>query len=336
MPLLTEKSMTFADYMQHALYGPAGYYASGRAHSGAAGDYFTAPNVGPALGMLLNAIFKNWQKMLKINDFEVIEAGAGEGHLGSLLNEAFRYTAVERSPVRQEKLRYRNFSVVSDVVDLVSRPRSGVLFGNELLDAFPVHRVRIKNGGLEELYLDVDGKPFWKLPSTPKLQAYFDRLNISLPEDYETEVNLAMADWFRSAAQALKQGLVVLIDYGRPAHEYYAPERNNGTLRGFVGHQVVDPLLRRGDFDLTADVDFTSAALDAKAAGFTPLAFMEMGSFLLEGAALLPAQEPAPKGLKMLLHPDGMGSQFQVLVLGKNVALTPEDFPHNRLRRLGL
>ena len=125
---------------------------------------------------------------------------------------------------------------------------------------------------------------------------------IILPEDYETEVNLAMSDWLKDASRALHKGLVVLIDYGRPAHDYYAPERTRGTLRCFSGHRVIDPFKssspaatgrgsigpRQGlsgatSLDWTSDVDFTSLALDAKACGFTPLAFMEMGTFLMMG-----------------------------------------------------
>src|SRR5262249_26824236 len=148
----------------------------------------------------------------------------------------------------------------------------------------------------------------WDEPSTPQLASYLRRVDVRLPEGYETEINLAMAKWFQSAARALDQGLVVLVNYGRPAHEYYAPERSTGTLRTFQGHHVgSDFLSRPGEVDLTADVDFTSAALDAKEAGFTPLAYMQLGSFLIQAAEAL---ESIPQGIQYLIHPDGMGSAF--------------------------
>src|SRR5258708_890447 len=176
----------------------------------------------------------------------------------------------------------------------------------------------------------------WGSPSTPHLAAYLKRIRVDLPEGYETEINLAMAAWFQMVSQKLQKGLVLLIDYGRPAHQYYDPERSSGTLRAFRGHRVSgDVLTAPGLADLTADVDFTSAALDGRAAGLTPLAFMELGSFLMQGASAL--QGPPPAGLQYLIHPEGMGSAFHVLILGKGLPqLSEKDFAHNRIARLGL
>jgi SAM-dependent MidA family methyltransferase len=338
MTTVAALATTFASYMEQALYGPEGYYASGRAQSGRKGDYFTAPDTGPAFGQLLQLIFKQWQAKTGLAPFHVVEAGAGEGALARSLGGEFPYTAIERSPFRQNKLKSAGFAVRPALEDLAQNPVSGCLLGNELLDAFPVHRVRMNRGKLEEGYVTQDSglsTPHfvWSAPSTPRLAAYFQRLGIELPDGYETEVNLAMSDWFKTAAQALMQGIVLLIDYGRPGHEYYAPERDRGTLRSFRGHRVGEDFFSAPkETDLTADVDFTSAALDARDAGFMPLAFMELGSFLIEGARELTAPVP---GLKYLIHPEGMGSAFHVLILGKNISMTPADFPNNRLKRLG-
>src|SRR5690349_56599 len=107
MTLLTQKPITFAEYMEDALYGPDGYYASGRAHSGQEGDYFTAPDTGPAFGRLLAEIFRQWQERLGYSPFHLIEAGAGEGSLAKRIAQAapeFPYIAVERSAARRDKL----------------------------------------------------------------------------------------------------------------------------------------------------------------------------------------------------------------------------------------
>jgi len=402
---------TFAQYMEQVLYGPEGYYSAGLAKSGKKGDYFTAPDVGRVFGQLLAEIFKTWQTRLGAGHFSIVEVGAGEGRLAAdiLAAHRFPYVAVERSAPRREALKeLPSVDVYSDLASVP--PTNGIVFGNELIDAFPVHRVRMKNGRLEEMFVGAAprgrppsgsnesksgesesnsmtfnsdfglsnpdfGRPqgaaptfHWGFPSTPRLQSYFDRLGIALPEDYETEVNLEMADWLKEAAQVLQKGLVVLIDYGRPAHDYYAPERSRGTLRCFKGHRLVDPFagtqsselgpdFRRGDgMDWTSDVDFTSLALDARVAGFVPLAFMEMGTFLMMGihgivgAGLVPASDerpshsnpfragtrPAPTGLKYLLHPEGLGGAFHVIILGKGIDSGTWTFEHNRLRRLGL
>ena len=146
---------TFAEFMEEALYGPKGYYASGRARSGREGDYFTAPDVGPAFGRLLALIFQEWQVRFDIMPFRVVEAGAGEGALAANLRATipFPYVAVERSPIRRQILHERHFEAVESLEALAAHPVSGCLLGNELFDAFPVHRVRMTKGKLEEAYV---------------------------------------------------------------------------------------------------------------------------------------------------------------------------------------
>jgi SAM-dependent MidA family methyltransferase len=337
--LLTSERKTFAAHMDHLLYGPDGYYSSGRARSGREGDYFTAADTGPLFGQLLAKTFERWKQQTQIQPFHLIEAGPGEGALVQSIRNAlkdheqeFPYTAVERSPVRRAKLE----AMVPTVSDLESlTPRSGCLFGNELLDAFPVHRVRIRDGKLQEAYVDSAKPLLWDDPSTPALQAYLDRLAIDLPEGYETEINLAMESWFQQAARVLQSGILLIIDYGWPARDYYAPERERGTLRTFRRHRV-DAFASEESADITADVDFTSAALAGRAAGFVPLGFQELGSFLLNAAEAMDekALTRQATALQYLIHPEGMGSAFQVLVLAKGVpALT---LKNNRLQRLGL
>ncbi len=351
---------TFATFMQEALYGENGYYASGRAQSGKSGDYFTAPDVGTVFGKLLLTHFLKWRQCFPVTPFNLIEVGAGEGALAASIGQALppfnpkdfdelRYTAVEASPVRQARLAERAqdfidkgilFHVLPSLEIFKEYPVSGILFANELIDAFPVHRVRWKKGQLQEGYVDA-GKLVWDIPSTPELLAYVERLQslgLPWPEGYETEINLAMRPWLQAASTALQQGILVLIDYGWPAHTYYAPEREGGTLRTFSKHRVTnDWLARPGEQDLTADVDFTSLALDAKTVGLEPLAFMEMGSFLTQALERLGPSASLPAGaLQQLIHPDAMGSAFHVLILGKGVSEKDLDLNYNRIKRLGL
>lgn len=349
---------TFAAYMQDALYGPKGYYSSGIAKSGRKGDYITAPDVGSIFGRLLGVIFKDWRTRLDSDSFRLVEVGAGEGALAQGLRmeaQDIPYVAVEKSPTRQGVLitaipaASATFDVLPDLAVLKRSPVEGVLFANELIDAFPVHRVRVQNGRLEEAHVEVPGKDQrfptlrWTTPSTPDLQAYLDRLGVVLPEGYETEINLAMGDWMKEAAMALQKGLMVLIDYGRPAHDYYAPERDRGTLRVFYKQRVYQAAewmgqgVEEGPVDWTSDVDFTSLALYAREAGFVPLAFMEMGTFLMMGVRedLVPTRG-SQTGLRYLLHPEGMGAAFHVLILGKGIEPESWTFKHNRIKRLGL
>src|SRR5476649_1626688 len=112
---MTPTRVPFAQFMQEALYGTDGYYGSGSARSGKAGDYFTAPDVSPVFGKLLLAHFTEWRKNIGAAPFNLIEVGAGEGALAAGIAAALppfnpkqydeiRYTAVEASASRQAKL----------------------------------------------------------------------------------------------------------------------------------------------------------------------------------------------------------------------------------------
>jgi SAM-dependent MidA family methyltransferase len=327
---------------------------------------------------LLAATFSQWTHEFAVRPFHWIECGAGVGalarHIGgglrkdhAALAESITYTAVDRSAIRRSELEKLSGAmpcpvrVLESLAPLEAIPKTGCIFANELIDALAVHRVRFQNGRIEEGFVDAangsaEPKFVWDKPSTDALPEYFDRLQLQLPEGYETEVNLAMRDWLSQASRVLEAGLVVVIDYGRPAHDYYDPERRLGTLRGFRKHEVRREVLSRDIMDITADVDFTSLALDGIAGGLTPLAFLELGSFLMNGVRFLAQEEtrraqdhgavlssyatnPPGKewaGLRYLIHPEGMGSAFHVMIFGKGI--DPEDWPFegNRIKTLGL
>jgi SAM-dependent MidA family methyltransferase len=357
--------MTVADYMEKVLYGPEGYYGAGVARTGREGDYFTAPDVGPVFGRLLAHIFAGWWNRFEKRPIDWVEVGAGEGRLARVMLEClesnfaeqappWNYVAVEKSPARRKILKQsaqalrKPFDVLPDLTALSDSSIHGCLFANELIDAFPVHRVRQFEGRFEEAFVQEENNQphlVWREPSSSQLAQYLQRISITLPDDYETEINLAMGNWIQQAARVLDQGVIVLVDYGRPAHDYYAPERHRGTLRGFSQHLVRDPLdltpgATAAPMDWTSDVDFTSLALDAQEAGLEVLAYMDMSSFLMQGAAdyvrhpLNASQNHT--GLRYLVHPDGMGSQFQVLILGKKADRAVWRFQGNRILRLGL
>jgi len=74
--------ITFAEFMDVALYHPdGGYYTSGE-RVGAAGDFYTSPSVHPAFGTLLVVqFFQMWELLGRPAPFTIAEAGAGNGLL---------------------------------------------------------------------------------------------------------------------------------------------------------------------------------------------------------------------------------------------------------------
>src|SRR5438132_14380634 len=162
---------------------------------------------------------------------------------------------------------------------------TGVFLSNELVDAFPVHRVVKRPLGLREIFVGWDGSRFIEIeapPFSPDLEAYFARIGISLEVGQQAEVNLQALEWMRQAGTRLRRGLVVTIDYGHAAADLFTLTRKTGTLLGYYRHTVADsPYVRIGQQDLTAHVDFTSLALAGQDVGLEVTGFTSQLHFLI-------------------------------------------------------
>ncbi len=343
--------MTVAAFMDLALYDPQhGYYARATRRSGRAGDFFTSVDVGPLFGELLEVQIAEIFRLLQTSDFRLVEAGASDGRLSvDILRAAQRrdpavYDALRLHLVEASaSARAAQPATLNDVADRLASssaelPESfeGVLIANELLDAFPVHQVVMREEGLREVFVSscLRGEPqtlriVEDAPSTPALQQYFDDLGVKLEPGWRVESNLRAVDWIREAARRLRRGFIVIIDYGHEAHELYSATHAGGTLTTFASHRSAGPevgdspawLRDPGEQDLTTHVDFTSVRAAAEAEGMTTIGFLDQTYFLM---GLLPAlghPESALRNpqLKTLMLPGGLGSTHKVLILGKGV-----------------
>jgi SAM-dependent MidA family methyltransferase len=375
--------MTVAAFMELALYDPTfGYYARAPRRSGRAGDFFTSVDVGPLFGDLLAVQIGEMARLMDGEAFDLVEAGAGNGRLAadvvSGLAERFpdilpriRLHLVEASaPARaaqESSLRahvssrrvhkdppYRSRPVPDSVGYSSSRqlPESfeGVLYANELLDAFPVHQVVMRKGGLREVFVECRQGTLVTTegpPSTPALADYLSAAGATLSAGAHAEVNLQAVSWVRDAARRLRRGFIILIDYGHEAHELYSPTHAQGTLTSFTGHVAAGPasgvqpswLANPGDQDITAHVDFTSVRNAAEAEGLITLGLLDQTYFLLGLANISPNPEnpenllnplnplnplnlsnpSARRAFSTLMMPGGLGSTMKVLILGKHV-----------------
>ena len=369
--LRREGRMTFAAFMEAALYGPGGYYAQRPAIGGAGADYFTAPELHPVFGALLGRqVAEVWDALGRRPGFDVVEHGPGTGALcRDLLTwaaheepdfaRAIRYRLVERSAPLRERQRETLAAaglldsrvVWSDDYHLTPQPPSlkgrgssltgppfplgkgagglgsqltGCILANELLDAFPVHLVAMRQGRLLERYVVLEGERLALVedePSTPALGAYFEQLGLLPGEGCLAEVNLTALGWTESTAQSLARGALLVLDYGYQASELYAPGRRHGTLLCYRDHRLAsDPLEHVGEQDITSHLDFTSLALAGERAGLVTASFVDQATFLtslglqnylgLLDRALLGAieHEANRRALLELVRRDGLGA----------------------------
>jgi SAM-dependent MidA family methyltransferase len=345
----------FVRFMELALYHPLhGYYmrqSDGVEHEriGWSGDFYTSSDVHPILGRAIAGQARQMDEVLGCPaPFTIVEMGAGKGLLArdclASIHEdqddfasRVRYVLIERSPVMRNLQRQnlapwlRTPGLVTwiDSLDGLSpQGVTGLLFSNELIDAFPVHRVQVKDGRTEELYVDYrDGRfvECLKPLSTAELAHYLQRLNTVLPEGYRTEVNLLAMDWMEQVGRRMDRGFVLTVDYGHTAQDLYGSDRKDGTFLCYFGQQANDdPFIRVGEQDMTAHVDFSSLASVGETQGLYVTGFTNQMSFLMglgaeEMIGRLEPESPAFRAAIHLLKPNGMGSIFKVLVQHKGI-----------------
>jgi SAM-dependent MidA family methyltransferase len=334
----------FRDFMDLALYHPEhGYYTSGRAAIGRAGDFFTNVSVGPLFGRLLARQFAEmWELLDRPRPFVIVEQGAHRGDLAHDVLTGLRELApecfdaveiylIEPASLLAEAQRARLDEFAPRVrwhPDLATLPGfTGVHFSNELLDAFPVHLVRWTGCEWVERHVAAaDCFAFTDAPlSTPELAARTAALPAVDP-GYTTELNLAVGPWLRTLADRLQRGFVLAIDYGFSRDEYYRPDRCDGTLSGYAAHRRESNLLARpGEIDLTAHVDFTTVAEEGEKCGLHLAGYADQNHFIIglsqlhfrDEAPVTPAAQKELRALQTLMHPTLMGRAFRALCLSK-------------------
>jgi len=291
-----EGPLTFAQFMEAALYHPEhGYYLRSASPIGAQGDFMTAPVHHPAFGRLVGRRVRQILEGLGDPEAIVVEMGAGDGSLAhGVLTELApdlrpRYRIIEPFPVwraRQER-RLAEFGAQVEWTPGLDEcePFRGVFHSNELPDAFPVHRVVVRDGRLRELWVDVEGDRLVERegePSTPALAGYFAALGLLPREGHVAEVCLALEPWTAQVCERLTAGAFLTLDYGATAEELFGRPEAGGTLRAYQDQAVaVDPLAAPGALDLTADVDFTTLIRTAERCGLRLAAFTTQRDFLL-------------------------------------------------------
>lgn len=329
--------MSFARYMELALYAPTlGYYSGGARKFGRDGDFVTAPELTPLFARTLAPVAET---VMAASKSQILEFGAGTGRLAAgLLAELARrawppehYCILDLSGelrARQyQNLRAQVPGLIDRVAWLDHLPAhfEGLVLGNEVLDAMPVHLMRwSKNEILERgVAADADGRLGWadRLATGPVLEVA-RRLAVAPP--YLSEVALAGAAWVAQCGRMLARGALLLFDYGFPRAEFYHPQRSTGTLMcHYRQHAHTDPLWLPGLNDITAHVDFTSVAEAAAASGLELAGYTSQAAFLMDCGLLdkLSAIGPtdsvdylrAAAEVQKLLSPSEMGELFKVI-----------------------
>lgn len=335
--------ISFAHYMDMALYAPGlGYYSGGATKFGRAGDFITAPEISPLFGQTLAA---QVAQIMRGSADQVLEVGAGSGALAAdLLLELQRlnrlperYAILELSGElrlrQQQTLATRAPALLARVSWLEALPTTfkGAIIANELLDALPTHVVVWREEGIFErgVALHTDGSFMWQeCTAAGALLEAATALPVAAP--FMSEINLAARAWAAEWGRILEVGALLLIDYGYPQHEYYHAQRDRGSLLcHYRQHAHEDPFWLPGLNDITAHVDFTAVITAAHDAGLDLYGYTSQAQFLIncgitEILSRCPADEPTrylpmAAGVQKLISPQEMGERFKVMALGRRL-----------------
>lgn len=335
--------------MELALYAPGvGYYERQR-EIGKRGDFFTSVSTGSLFGELLAFQFGQWFDHEDARDsLQIIEAGAHDGRLAAdILGWLQRrrpdlfcrieYVVVEPSAVhrawQEQTLRHfaSNIKWTHDVASIQGREATRIIFANELLDAMPVHRFAWDATGQcwnECLVTFKDSTFAWIHQPSEAPPGTIPELAGHLPDGYIFEHSPAAAAWWKSAAAAVHQGILLTLDYGMSIEELFRPERRDGTLRTYSRHHPGGGLLEHpGECDITGHVNFTAIEDAGLAAGLATKQFVMQEKFLTGILAQTEANPPlfdpwTPSRIRQfqtLANPAHLGSTFRVLVQSRGL-----------------
>ena len=335
--------ISFARYMELALYTPGlGYYMAGAQKFGAAGDFITAPELSTLFGRTLA---RQVAEIMLHSSPHVLELGAGSGklaadmlaeleHLGSLpdsylilevsadLRERQQILIQERHPHLMERVHW---------LDALPEKFSGAIIANEVLDALPVQLVHWRDSAISERGVaSTDNNFVWQEHPISDAALLYAAQQISVPDDYVSEICLAARGLIHSLAQRLEQGAMLFIDYGFGTREFYHPQRSSGTLMCHYRHHAHDdPFFLPGLQNITAHVNFTDIAecgIDAglELAGYTSQAHFLINCGITDLLKDTPTDDlrvylPLSAQLQKLTSPAEMGELFKVIALGKNM-----------------
>jgi SAM-dependent MidA family methyltransferase len=337
--------ITFAEFMALALYHPElGYYSSDRPRWGAGGDYVTTPQVHPAVGRSVARLAAETDAALGAPPvYTLVECGCGDGRLLSTVLETIEHEspdlyrrlavfAIERGAHSRAALKSTlpaapgGLTVVADIDELPAGSAwRGTVFSNELLDAFPVERVRLVGGRLQQsqVTLDEDGGLVESYDASPHIEVagYLRANEVELHEGQTAEICPSVAQWVAAVAARLEAGSVLTIDYGHETRTLYGPQRPHGTLVCQRGFELDDrPLAAPGYKDITAHVDFGNLRRVGREHGLADHELTSLRVFLLGmGAGSDPSGSVGERlGLRHLLVSD-VGDRHRVLLQSRGL-----------------
>ncbi|WP_261129435.1 SAM-dependent methyltransferase [Bacillus sp. Marseille-Q3570] len=342
--------ISYARFMETVLYHKTGYYQKEETKIGKDGDFYTSSSIHPVFAWVFADYFDAYCKEKNL-PIHICEVGGGDGSFSKQVLDYLKKTKPERYcdmfysfiDVSDDHLNKAKMNLaLHESVEFHSSLEKfkqhneafkGIIFSNELLDAFPVHVVEQREGKLHEVMLTMDENRVMKELVIPteceEILKWFEWSGIVLPENHRFEVPLKMMEWLSEIAGVLSEGLLITVDYGYKNEELLDPALRNGSLRGYLDHQLIeDPLLHPGKMDLTTHIQLDSLVERGEEMGLCKHYLGKQKNFLLENGLfdhLVEHNNHDPfsdenrlnRAIRSFVTPGGISDAFHVLIQEK-------------------
>ncbi len=353
------KMISFAQFMELALYHPNyGYYMREQTKIGKKGDFITSSNISNVFAVLFTNIFIDLVEQQKVSP-TIVEIGGGSGRFAKLVLEEWKerspqtyeqltYILIETSPYHRELQRQLLINEQDKVIQFEHLQQfcenhpfyQGIVFTNELFDAFPVEVIEKRNEELHEVMVtlndDNEIEEYFVPLSNKEIIKYLEEQNIELTNGQRFEIPLQMKSFIHQLSSNLEQAVVYTVDYGYTHKEWQHPAHMRGSLRGYHRHQLINnPLLNPGNMDITSHVHLDAVKYYYRKAGFTEVAMLRQDQFLLEAGILQYLQDnndtnpfsevsKRNRAIRSLILDGGISSYFHVIMMQKNMDIAWE------------
>ncbi|MBD8496748.1 SAM-dependent methyltransferase [Paenibacillus arenosi] len=347
--------MPFSMYMSSCMYDQEeGYYTKSSEKVGPAGDFYTSVYIGDAMALIIERYIqlRCSRREWKDKTYRIVEWGAGTGKLAEQLLSVLQhsdcrpleYVVIESSPYHRRMIKERLVNnacpipvICWDEQNYFEQAAEMPIFlvANELLDAFPVERIRRQNSKLDQAYVIWNGdKSMFEYEWAEAEDHVIDwakQHDIGLQEGQIYDAGIAASEWLGRVLLAAVDIEGVFIDYGDGTRQLTGAHRMNGSLLCYRKHQAYDdPFAAPGDQDMTADVDFDIAERIAFLSGCKVLPRMDQKQFLVENGVLDLLQEHSDadpfsekaksnRKIRQLLLSDQMSERFKVMTISKGL-----------------
>ncbi len=326
-----EGLITFEAFLETALYDEReGYYRQGKQEGQ---DYYTSPEIHPLFGKTIGGYIEGFCDRLGAGSITILELGGASGKLASAVLSALDHVSLKGYFVfdRGEEGKDGPVQRINCLDHLNMDGDLSFVIANEFFDALPFHRITLRNGALQEIYVGHDQGFFEEIgPLSEGLKAFLDRYPVFLQDGQVSEVTRYGLPIIERVSRMAGKACLLVFDYGYHQAEIASGRFFDGSLLGYRSMRIRDDLFEHlGRTDITHHVNLDHLSAMLAEGGWHKDGEADQGRFLQKAGMLeLLASLSEKERLiaKWLINPEGLGSMISVLGFSKGLPLPMPGF----------